>query len=461
MNRRKFLGGAAMMAAAAPASNLFAASRSPNLVDSCGCDFILGQASARDGSYAFDSNQKSASEAFRDFSSGIKITNLKVFGVSLTPRSDRPYVFVKIETNQPGLVGWGEATLEGKAKSTMACVEDFRDFLIGNDPMQVEHLWQSMYVHTFYRAGPLIGSAISGIDQALWDIRGKALNVPVYQLLGGPYDQRGIRGYYHVERISTAEDLAHLRESALKEGVSCLKIGLPDHDYEWIETNAKIDRAVKSMQRVREGLGDSIDVAVDFHAKMGPAVASIMIKEVEPLHLLFVEEPCPPENPEAMARIARHSTTPIATGERLVTAYGCRRLIEMGAVDILQTDINHVGGISALWKVAAMANTSNISMAPHACEGPIGGISTLHVDSAMPNFLVQEICSFVDPGEKEKIWAEWFGFPAMRMVDGRVPLPTKPGLGFELSEEALQKYPFGGTIPMEFVWHEDGSVAAL
>jgi galactonate dehydratase len=461
MNRRKFLSAAAITAAAAPASQLFAASHTSNLADPCGCNPFLAQANARDGSYAFDPNQKSASAAFQDFSSGIKITDVKVFGVSLTPRSDRPYVFVKIETNQPGLVGWGEATLEGKAKSTMACVEDFRDFLVGNDPMQVEHLWQSMYVHTFYRAGPLIGSAISGIDQALWDIRGKALNVPVYQLLGGPYDQRGIRGYYHVEKISTPEDLAHLRESALKEGVSCLKIGLPDHDYEWIETNAKIDRAVKSMQRVREGLGDSIDIAVDFHAKMGPAVASIMIKEVEPLHLLFVEEPCPPENPEAMARIARHSTTPIATGERLVTAYGCRRLIELGAVDILQTDINHVGGISALWKVAAHANFSNISMAPHACEGPIGGISTLHVDSAMPNFLVQEICSFVDPGEKERIWAEWFGFPAMRMVDGRVPLPTKPGLGFELSEASLKKYPFGGTVPMEFVWHEDGSVAAL
>ena len=460
MNRRKFLGTAAMMAAAAPGSRIAAAVRNSDLVDSCGCDPFLAQ--ARDASYAYNPNgQTLASDAFREFSSGIKITNLKVFGVSITPNSDRPYVFVKLETNQAGLVGWGEGTLEGKAQSAMSCIEDFRDFLIGNDPMQVEHLWQSMYVHTFYRAGPVIGSAISAIDQALWDIRGKALNVPVYQLLGGPYDQRGIRGYYHVENISTAEDLAHLRESALEEGVSCLKIGLPDQDYEWIETNAKIDRAVKYMQRVREGLGDSIDIAVDFHAKMGPAVSSIMIKEVEPLHLLFVEEPCPPENPQAMAQIARHSTTPIATGERLVTAYGCRELIEMGAVDILQTDINHVGGVSALWKVAAMANISNISMAPHACEGPVGGLATLHVDSAMPNFLVQEICSFVKPGQKEMIWAEWFGFPAMRMVDGRVPLPTKPGLGFELSEESLKKYPFGGTKPMEFVWHEDGSVAAL
>src|ERR1700734_946747 len=218
MNRRRFLGTAAMMAAAVPGSRIGAAVGGPRLSDSCGCDPFLGQ--ARDASYAVNPNgQTLASEAFRDVSSGIKITNLKVFGVSLTPNSDRPYVFVKLQTNQPGLIGWGEATLEGKGGSAMSCVQDFRDFLVGNDPMQVEHLWQSMYVHTFYRAGPLIGSAMSGIDQALWDIRGKALNVPVYQLLGGPYDAGGIRGYYHVENIRTAEDLAHLRETALHDEI--------------------------------------------------------------------------------------------------------------------------------------------------------------------------------------------------------------------------------------------------
>jgi galactonate dehydratase len=158
-------------------------------------------------------------------------------------------------------------------------------------------------------------------------------------------------------------------------------------------------------------------------------------------------------------RPAHHRALPIATGERLIAPYGCRELIEMGAIDILQTDINHVGGITALSKVAAMADASGISMAPHACEGPIGGVATLHVDAAMTNFLVQEICSGVEPGMKEKIWEEWFGFPAMRMVDGRFPLPEKPGLGFELSEASLKKFPFGGTRPMERVFHEDGSVA--
>ncbi len=434
MRRRSFIGG--LLGASAGVRG----ARPP--AEGCGCD-LFPQAAL-------------GSDSFNGVNSGVKITNVKVFGVSVTPASDRPYVFVKIETNQ-GVIGWGEGTLEGKAAAVMSCVQDFRDFLIGSDPMQVEHHWQSMYVHSFYRAGPVIGSAISGIDQALWDIRGKVLGMPVYQLLGGPFDERGVRGYYHAN-AQNREQLLKLRETALAQGVSCFKIGIPGY-YEWIETHAKIERAVKSMQMVREALGPDIDIAVDFHAKTSPSVAAILVKEVEPLNLLFVEEPCPPENVKAMARIARRSTTPIATGERLVATYGCRELIEMGVVDILQTDINHVGGISGLWKVAAMADASGISMAPHACEGPIGGTATLHVDAGMPNFLIQEICGGVEVSRTDKIWKEWLGFPAMRMVNGRFPLPQKPGLGFELTEAALAKYPFGGTKPMARVFHEDGSVA--
>lgn len=394
--------------------------------------------------------------AFREVGSKIRITNLKVFGVSLTPDSDRPYVFVKLETNA-GVVGWGEGTLEGKAGAVIECVKDFRDFIIGSDPMQVEHHWQSMYVHSFYRAGPVMGSAISGIDQALWDIRGKVLGLPVYKLLGGPIDPKGVRGYYHLG-ARTRDDLIRLRETAREHNITCFKSGIPGY-YEWIESHSKIKRAVERMELLREGLGPDIDIGIDFHAKTSPSVASILVKEVEGLNLLFIEEPCPPENIKAMARIAERSTTPIATGERMVAAYSCRELIELGIVDILQTDINHVGGITALWKVGAMAEASGVSMAPHACEGPIGGLATVHVDAASPNFLVQEICSGVEPGTKEKVWEEWLGFPAMRMVEGRFPLPDKPGLGFELSEESLKKYPFGGTRPMARVFHRDGSVA--
>jgi galactonate dehydratase len=411
----------------------------------CGCAPMLAQVQDPVGA-----------DAFRTVGSKVRITGMKVFGVSLTRDSDRPYVFVKLETSA-GVVGWGEGTLEGKAAAVIACVQDFRDFLIGADPMQVEHIWQSMYVHSFYRAGPVIGSAISGIDQALWDIRGKMLDLPVYKLLGGPMDASGVRGYYHA-RAQGLEQLRALRKTAVRDGITCFKSGIPGA-YEWIETGAKITRAVKAMELLREGLGPDIDIGIDFHAKTSPSVASILVKEVEPLNLLFIEEPCPPENVKAMARISRRSTVPIATGERLIASYGCRELIEMGVVDILQPDINHVGGITALWKVGAMAEASGISMAPHACEGPIGGIATIHVDAATPNFLVQEICSGVQPQTQEKVWEEWLGFPAMRMVNGRFPLPTKPGLGFELTEAALKKYPFGGTRPMARVFHADGSVA--
>lgn len=433
MLRRNFLaiGGAAGLATRKPLA----------AADLCGCGFAPPAATT---------------DAFSGLQSGIKVTGMKVFGVSLTLNSDRPYVFVKLETNQ-GVVGWGEGTLEGKAGAVMACINDFRDFIVGSDPMQVEHHWQSMYVHSFYRAGPVIGSAISGIDQALWDIRGKVLGLPVYKLLGGPIDSRGVRGYYHAN-ASTKEQLAQLRQNAMKIGVSCIKSGIPGY-YEWIETHTKIERAVKSMQFLREGLGPDIDIAIDFHAKTSPSVASILVKEVEPLNLLWIEEPCPPENVKAMHKIARRSKTPIATGERLIASYGCRELIEMGVVDILQTDVNHVGGITGLWKVGALASFSNISMAPHACEGPIGGLATIHVDAAMPNFLIQEICGGVEPSRQDKIWEEWFGFPAMRMVDGRFPLSNKPGLGFELGEASLAKFPFGGTKPMARVFHDDGSVA--
>jgi galactonate dehydratase len=423
-------------------------------ISGCGCS-MLQQAVQRDPNRA----GPLGAAAFETVGTKVRITGMKTFGVTLpvAEQRDRPYVFVKLETNQ-GIVGWGEGTLEGKAAATLHCIEDFREFIIGADPMLVEHHWQSMYVHSFYRAGPVIGSAMSAIDQALWDIRGKVLGLPVYQMLGGPYDPKGVRGYYHV-RASTPAQMRDVRARAKELGVTAVKGGIPGY-YEWIETRDAIRRAVQHVATLRENLGDEIDIGIDFHAKTSPSVASILCKEMEPLRLMFIEEPCPPENVKAMQRIARRSKVPIATGERLVASYNCRELVELGIVDIIQTDINHVGGITALWKVAALAEISGVKMAPHACEGPIGGLATIHVDAAMPNFLVQEICSGVEPGEKEKIWAEWFGFPAMRMVDGKFPLSDKPGLGFELREQDVAKFKFEGTRPMARVFHGDGSVAA-
>jgi galactonate dehydratase len=446
MRRREILGA---FAAAGVLSG--ASSRRRAMLPDCGCAPQIRVAS----------DKPPGGTAFRDVGSKLRITNMQVFGVTLDERiaqADRPYVFVKLETNQ-GVVGWGEATLEGKASAAMACVMDLKDLIIGSDPMQVEHLWQLMYVGSFYRGGPVLGSAISGIDQALWDIRGKAMNLPVYEILGGPVDPRGVRGYYHASAWSLAE-ARELRDQTKAAGVTALKFQLPDL-LEWVETGNKLTRAVKHMEMLREGLGPDLDFAVDFHARPSPTVAAIILREIEPLHLLFAEEICPPENIRAMARAVRHSATPIATGERLIAAYGCAELIDLGVIDILQPDIAHVGGVTALWKVSAAAEASGIRMAPHACEGPIGGIASLHVDAAGPNFLAQEICGFVDGGEKAKVWEDLIGFPAMRMVDGRYPLPTRPGLGIDISEAALKRYPFQGTRPFPTVFHEDGSVGSI
>ena len=441
MIRREFLG-----AVAAATGGL--KTRRTSYRVGCGCDLAPA------------AGLPPGSDVFKDVGSKLRITGMKVFGVTLNEkiaRSDRPYVFVKLETNQ-GVVGWGEATLEGKASAAMACVNDLHDFIVGSDPMQSEHLYQLMYIGSFYRGGPVLGSAISGIDQAIWDIRGKVLGLPVYQLLGGPIDSRGVRGYYHAQAW-TLEAAKELGEQTRKAGVTALKFQLPTY-MEWIETNAKLTRAVQSMEIIREGLGPDIDFAVDFHAKPSPSVASILVREIEPLHLLFAEEVCPPENVRAMQRVAKRSTTPLATGERLIAAYGFNELIELGVVDVLQPDIAHVGGITALWKVAALADAAGIRMAPHACEGPVGGVASLHVDAAIPNFLCQEICGAVQSKEINDVWADIMGFPAMRMVDGRYPLPQKPGLGFEIQEAVLKKYPFQGTRPFPPAFQADGSLAA-
>jgi galactonate dehydratase len=272
-------------------------------------------------------------------------------------------------------------------------------------------------------------------------------------------DPRGVRGYYHASAWTLAQ-ARELRDKTKAAGVTALKFQLPDL-LEWVETDAKLKRAVKHLEMLRLGLGPDIDFACDFHARPSPTVAAILLREIEPLHMLFAEEVCPPENIRAMAKAVKYSTTPIATGERLIASYGCAELIDMGIVDILQPDIAHVGGVTALWKISAAADASGIRMAPHACEGPIGGIASLHVDAAGPNFLAQEICGFVDGGEKARVWEDLMGFPAMRMTNGRYPLPTGTGLGINISEAALKRYPFQGTRPFPTTFFEDGSVASL
>ena len=379
----------------------------------------------------------------------MKITGIEQF-------FPRPRIrLVKITTDN-GLVGWGETTLEGKPKSTVAAVEELSDYLIGKDPLRIEHHWQHIYRSAFFRGGNVLMTALSGIDQALWDIAGKYYEVPVYQLLGGPVRDR-IRVYAHWgissltdEGKSSAKDrLEWLQKTG---GYTAFKSG-PGGKWRAHEAPSVIDGFVERAYLMREWVGSDVELAFDFHGKMTPALAIEICHELQGMRPMFVEEPVPQENVEALKLVSDHVTFPIATGERLLTRWGFREIFEKQAVAYIQPDISHVGGITELKKVANMGEVYYIHIMPHCAIGPVAFSASLHVDAAVPNFLIQEQ---VDSGLGAGLFKEnW------KVTDGHIDLPTKPGLGFEIDEtEAEQdcgvyQEELGG----EFYYDSDGSVA--
>ena len=379
----------------------------------------------------------------------MKITGIEQF-------FPRPRIrLVKITTDN-GLAGWGETTLEGKPKSTVAAVEELSDYLIGKDPLRIEHHWQHIYRSAFFRGGNVLMTALSGIDQALWDIAGKYYEVPVYQLLGGPVRDR-IRVYAHWgissltdEGKSSAKDrLEWLQKTG---GYTAFKSG-PGGKWRAHEAPSVIDGFVERAYLMREWVGPDVELAFDFHGKMTPALAIEICHELQGMRPMFVEEPVPQENVEALKLVSDHVTFPIATGERLLTRWGFREIFEKQAVAYIQPDISHVGGITELKKVANMGEVYYIHIMPHCAIGPVAFSASLHVDAAVPNFLIQEQ---VDSGLGAGLFKEnW------KVTDGHIDLPTKPGLGFEIDEtEAEQdcgiyQEELGG----EFYYDSDGSVA--
>ena len=379
----------------------------------------------------------------------MKITGIEQF-------FPRPRIrLVKITTDN-GLVGWGETTLEGKPKSTVAAVEELSDYLIGKDPLRIEHHWQHIYRSAFFRGGNVLMTALSGIDQALWDIAGKYYEVPVYQLLGGSVRDR-IRVYAHWgigsltdEGKSSAKDrLEWLQKTG---GYTAFKSG-PGGKWRAHEAPSVIDGFVERAYLMREWVGTDVELAFDFHGKMTPALAIEICHELQGMRPMFVEEPVPQENVEALKLVSDHVTFPIATGERLLTRWGFREIFEKQAVAYIQPDISHVGGITELKKVANMGEVYYIHIMPHCAIGPVAFSASLHVDAAVPNFLIQEQ---VDSGLGAGLFKEnW------KVTDGHIDLPTKPGLGFEIDEtEAEQdcgvyQEELGG----EFYYDSDGSVA--
>jgi galactonate dehydratase len=344
----------------------------------------------------------------------IKITKLETFLVK--PR----WLFLKVHTNA-GIVGLGEPITEGRALTCATAIQEIEPYLVGKDPRAVAHHWQAIYRHAFYRGGPILTSALSGIDQALWDIKGKALGVPVYELLGGPTRER-VRVY------AQARTLDEMKKRQA-EGFTAFKTGpAKKRPARLVDNKAFVDYAAEKFGELRSAMGPEVDIGIDFHGAIPPATAKLLIKALEPHQPFFVEEPVNCQNVEAMAEIARGTHLPIATGERIFTKWGFREILEKSAATILQPDLCHAGGITEVRIIAGMAEAYYASIAPHNPLGPISLAAGLQIAAAIPNFLCQEQVSL----------GEGYIKSPFTVKDGYVELPRGPGLGIELDEEAMK-----------------------
>jgi len=355
---------------------------------------------------------------------------------------------VRIET-ECGLVGWGEPTLEGQAATACQAVEQFGRVLIGEDPRRIEHLWQSMYRGGFYRGGPILCSAISGIEQALWDIVGKHYDTPVYNLLGGAVRDR-IRMYCH-SGGGTPEQAALAAEVAKTKGFTALKTGMTPGATRLVDSPAVVDAVVDRIAAMRDAVGRDFDIAIDCHGRLTPAMATRLIRAVEPYQPMFVEEPVLPENVEALAAVTHKVDTPIATGERLFTKFGFRPVLEAGAAHILQPDPSHCGGILEAKKIAAMGEAYYAGLAPHCPLGPVTLAAALQIDACCPNFLIQE--------HTNGALGDGYITNPFEVVDGYIALPTGPGLGIEIDEEKINAMEPHQWITPQIRHEDDGSVA--
>ncbi len=381
----------------------------------------------------------------------MKITKLEIIHVK--PR----WTFLKMHTDK-GIIGLGEPVLEGHSTSVEAVVREYESYLIGKDPLQIEHHLQAMYRGGFYRGGPLMLSAISGIEQAMWDIKGKYYNCPVYELIGGKCRDK-IRMYTHVKRAGTPgefsiEEMLDITQGRLDEGYTALKYSIIPPILP-IDTPASVDKHVDRFAAVREKIGKHVDLAIDFHGRVSPAMAVRLAEALKPYMPFFIEEPCLPENVDCMVNIARSTTIPIAAGERLFGKWEYRELLEKQAVSIVQPDLCHCGGIWEGRKIAVMSELYFGTIAPHNPLGPISLASCLQLDACTPNFLAQE-----HPGNPDKsdLGVGYIKDPFV-IENGYIAVPEKPGLGIELDEKAISDKIYNGKWDTPRLYHADGSVA--
>ena len=359
---------------------------------------------------------------------------MKVTGIEThyAAAQGRPWILVKVLTDE-GIHGWGEATLEGKEKTVMAAVDDLARYLVGKDPSRIEQHWHEMYRGAFWVGGPVLNSAISGVEHALWDIKGKALGAPVHELLGGKCHDR-IRAYANgwFRRGMSPQATAERAAEVAAMGYTALKWD-PFRQAGLFIDAADAEEAVANVRAVREAVGPQVDLCIEVHGRLSPANAIRIGKRLEEFFPFFYEEPVPPENIDALALVARAVNIPIATGERLFTKWGFKELFEKQAAAVIQPDICHAGGILELKKIAATAETYYIGFAPHNPNGPICTAASIQVDACTPNFLIQEFVISDEP-LRSQLQQEPY-----KVVDGYFEIPDRPGLGIEINEEYLDR----------------------
>lgn len=379
----------------------------------------------------------------------MEITGYELFAVP--PR----WLFLKLETDR-GLCGWGEPIVEGHAKTTRAAVEEILDnYLIGKDPMEIERHWQAMYRGRHFRGGPILMSAIGGIDQALWDIKGKQYNAPVYELLGGRARDR-IRTYQWIGG-DTPDEIADAAESAVDDGYRTLKLSVSQ--FRRIDSPAAVAHARDRFAAVRERVGDGVDIGVDFRGRVTKSMAKSVAEKLAPYNPMYYEEPVLSEHADALGEIATHTTVPLAIGQRLYSRWDFAPLVEQGVVDILQPSPSHAGGISEVRKIATAAESADTLVSLHCPLGPISLAACLQLDMAIPNAIVQ--AQSLDLHRPDNHLLAYIDDPTVfGFTDGYITAPDTPGLGIEVDEAVVRNQAQSDINWQNPIWyHDDGSIA--
>ena len=379
----------------------------------------------------------------------MKITNITVYQVK--PR----WIFVKLSTDE-GIEGWGEMISGTKTETVVAGAKEMGEYLIGRDPFEIERLWQELY-KSFFRGGPINGTVVSGLEMALWDIQVKYYQMPVYEFLGGRARDR-IKLYSWVggDRPSDVAQQALERKNM---GFDAIKMNATE-ELHYVDSFEKIQEVIDRVASIREACGPYFGIGVDFHGRVHKAMAKVLAHELEPYRLMFMEEVVLPENEEAFREIASHVSTPLATGERLVSRWQYKKLFQEGVIDIIQPDVAMVGGILETKKIAAMAESYDMAVAPHAPYGPIALAATLQLDVCTPNVFIQEQSLGIHYNKGFDLLDFVQNKEIFQYHDGYVDIPSKPGLGLEIDEEMVRKVSAEGLHWTNPKWHNyDGTMA--